>query len=129
MGAWYNAEGMTGVDLSGEGEPERLPTTYVEDGFFSTLGVNPRLGRAIQADEHQPGRDAVVVISHGFWQRRFGGERSILGRSLSLNGVPHEVVGSRSGSPSPLRSTPVMPSALYQAPMSSKERWRAFQSR
>ncbi|HEX8825043.1 MAG TPA: ABC transporter permease [Archangium sp.] len=93
MGAWYYAEGMTGVDLSGEGEPERLPTTYVEDGFFSTLGVNPQLGRTLQADEHQPGRDAVVVISHGFWQRRFGGERAILGRSLTLGGVPHTVVG------------------------------------
>jgi predicted permease len=93
MGAWFYAEGMTGVDLSGDGEPERLPTTYVEDGFFSTLGVNPQLGRAIQSDEHQPGRDSVVVISHGFWQRRFGGDRSALGRSLTLNGVPHTVVG------------------------------------
>ncbi|WP_309893606.1 ABC transporter permease [Archangium sp.] len=93
MGAWFYAEGMTGVDLSGEGEPERLPATYVEDGFFSTLGVNPQLGRAIQSDEHQPGRDAVVVISHGFWQRRFAGDRSALGRTLTLNGEPHTVVG------------------------------------
>ncbi len=93
MGAWFYAEGMTGVDLSGDGEPERLSTTYVEDGFFSTLGVNPQLGRVMQSDEHQPGHDALVVISHGFWQRRLGGDRSILGRSLTLNGEPHTVVG------------------------------------
>jgi predicted permease len=65
----------------------------VGDGFFSTLGVAPQLGRLPQPEEYQAGGDAVVVVSHGFWQRHFGGDPGALGRSLTLDGVPHTVVG------------------------------------
>ncbi|WP_083682656.1 ABC transporter permease [Archangium sp. Cb G35] len=93
MGTWWYVEGMSGSNLSGDGEPQRLPAAYVNDGFFSTLGVAPVLGRALLAGEHQPGHNAVVVLSHGLWQRRFGGDRAILGRTLTLDGLPITVVG------------------------------------
>ncbi|AKJ07005.1 putative permease [Archangium gephyra] len=93
MGTWWYVEGMSGSNLSGDGEPQRLPAAYVNDGFFSTLGVAPVLGRALLAGEHQPGHNAVAVISHGLWQRRFGGDRTLLGRTLTLDGLPITVVG------------------------------------
>jgi predicted permease len=93
LGAWFNVEGMTGVDLSGQGDPERLKATYVTDGFFSALGASPRLGRALLPEEHQPGSGAAVVLSHGFWTRRFGADPSLPGRTLTLNGEPYTVVG------------------------------------
>ncbi|WNG60750.1 ABC transporter permease [Archangium gephyra] len=93
MGTWWYVEGMSGRNLSGDGEPQRLPAAYVNDGFFSTLGVTPVLGRALLAGEHQPGHNAVAVLSHGLWQRRFGGDRAILGRTLTLDGLPTTVVG------------------------------------
>jgi predicted permease len=93
MGTWWHVEGMTGINLSGDGEPQRLPAAYVSDGFFSTLGVTPLLGRVLLAGEHQPGHNAVAVISHGLWQRRFGGDRALLGRTLTIDEVPTTVVG------------------------------------
>ncbi|QSQ25651.1 ABC transporter permease [Pyxidicoccus parkwayensis] len=93
LGAWWHVENMSGVDLSGLGEPERLQATYVTEGFFSTLGVVPHLGRAFLPEENQPGNDAVVMLSHGAWTRLFGADPSLLGRSLTLGGVPHTVVG------------------------------------
>ncbi len=93
MGTWWYVEGMTGSNLSGDGEPQRLSSAYVSDGFFSTLGVAPLLGRALLPGEHQPGHNAVAVISHGLWQRRFGGDRGILGRGLTIDEVPTTVVG------------------------------------
>lgn len=93
MGSWWYVEGMSGSDLSGDGEPQRVPTAFVSDGFFSTLGVAARLGRGLLPEDHQPGRDTVAVISYGLWQRRFGGDPSVLGRTLTLDGVPHTVVG------------------------------------
>ncbi|MFP2925830.1 ABC transporter permease [Pyxidicoccus sp. 3LG] len=93
VGAWFHVENMSGVDLSGLGDPEKLQATFVMDGFFSTLGMAPQLGRALLPEEHQAGRDAVVVLSHGLWTRRFGADPSLVGRTLTLNGEPHTVVG------------------------------------
>lgn len=93
LGSWFYVEGMTGADLSGDGEPQRLPAAFVSDGFFSTLGVAPQLGRALLPEDHLPGHEPVVVLGHGLWQRRFGGDRAIVGRTLTLDGVPYTVVG------------------------------------
>jgi predicted permease len=93
LGSWWYVEGMSGANLSGDGEPQRIPAAFVSDGFFSTLGVAPRLGRVLFSEDHHPGHDTVVVISHGLWQRRFGGAPDVLGRTLTLDGVPHTVVG------------------------------------
>ncbi|MDT7806515.1 MAG: hypothetical protein QOJ70_328 [Acidobacteriota bacterium] len=80
-------------NLSGEGEAERLQGRNVSPEFFSVLGVEPALGRTFTEEENAPGRGRVAIISHGLWQRRFGGDRNIIGRALTLNGEPYTVVG------------------------------------
>jgi putative ABC transport system permease protein len=80
------------VTLSGEGEPEQVPTRKVTWNFWSVLGVQPMLGRTFTEDEDTMSV-RVVVISHGVWQRRFGGAPDIIGRRISLNDEPYQVVG------------------------------------
>ncbi len=79
--------------LTGDGEPERVPAARVSADFFETLGVVPMKGRAFLPEEEQEGRNAVAVISHGLWQRRFGSEPDVIGKSLTLNGESYTVVG------------------------------------
>lgn len=80
--------------LTGSGEPLRLRGVGVSQGWLNTLGVQPLRGRGFSSQEHQRGDDAdVALIGYGLWQRRFGGERSVIGRSLVLNGRPRTVVG------------------------------------
>jgi predicted permease len=93
MGAFWYVDGLSGLDLTGVGNPERLSATLVTDGFFQTLGSGALLGRTFLAADHVPGRDRVVVISHGLWVRRFGADASIVGRSVTLNKTPFQVVG------------------------------------
>ena len=81
------------VILTGDDEPERVLSTRVSSNFFSTLGVSPQVGRSFLLEEEQTGAANVVVISDGFWQRRYGGDRDIIGTSITLNGEPFEVVG------------------------------------
>ena len=81
------------VNLSGSGEAERLQAVRVTANLFGTLGVTPALGRAFTAGEEAFGAHRVAILSDRVWQRRFGGDRSVLGRSLTLNGEPHVVVG------------------------------------
>lgn len=82
-----------GPALTGMGEARRLTGALVSGQFFSTLGVVPALGRALREDEDAPGNNRVVVISHGLWQREFGGDRSVIGRRIDLNGEAYEIVG------------------------------------
>ncbi|MCI0488402.1 MAG: ABC transporter permease [Blastocatellia bacterium] len=82
-----------GVNLTGEGEPERLQMTNVTADFFKVFGVNPALGRTFHEGEDTPGKTGVCVISYGFWQRRLGGDPNIIGRRLILNNTPTEIVG------------------------------------
>ena len=88
--ALYNS---SETNLTGVGEPERLPVTTVTADFFKVLGVNPLLGRTFVEGEDAPGRNLICVISHRFWQRRFGGDPNILGKTLSLNNTPTQIVG------------------------------------
>ena len=81
------------ANLTGTGEPERLTGSSVVANFFTTLRVTPMLGRAFLAEENTPGQNRVVVLSHSLWQRRFGGDRDIAGRTITLNGNPHTIVG------------------------------------
>jgi len=92
-GAWFYAEGRTGGDLVGDGEPQRLSIAYVTDGFFQALGRTPQLGRPLQAQDHVPGQADVLVLSHGLWQRRFGGSKDVVGSTVTLDGKPCTVVG------------------------------------
>lgn len=94
MGGYWFAENGSGMDMTGDGEPQRLQTTFVEPGFFPTLGVQPAIGRLPREDEmHRGGPDHVVVLSYAFWQRQFAGSASVLGRRLTLGGEPYEVLG------------------------------------
>ena len=83
----------TAINLTGEGEPERLPMTSVTADFFKVLGVNPVLGRTFVEGEDAEGKNLVCVISHRFWQRRFAGDPNIVGKKLNLNNIPTQVVG------------------------------------
>jgi putative ABC transport system permease protein len=77
----------SGFDLAEPGQPpETVRSMLVSADFFPTLGVPPILGRVFTAEEDQPGRDQVVVISHGFWRTRFAGDPNIVGRTLRLAG-------------------------------------------
>jgi predicted permease len=93
MGGFWFVDGMSGIDLTGVGNPERLSSTLVTAGFFETLGSRPLLGRTLIADDQVAGRNRVVVISHGLWTRRFASDPSIVGRSITLNKQPFGVVG------------------------------------
>ncbi|HEV3083333.1 MAG TPA: ABC transporter permease, partial [Gemmataceae bacterium] len=80
---------LTGVD-----EPERLTGEYVAQPYFGMLGVAASVGRVFRPEEDQvPRRDAVVVLSDGLWQRRFGGDASLVGRTIQLNGQDFTVLG------------------------------------
>ncbi len=89
--AAYN--NYAGATLTGTGDPERVAGTRVTANFFSVLHVVPALGRDFREDDDAPGANAVVLLTHGFWQRRFAGDRTIVGRTIHLNGVATEVIG------------------------------------
>jgi putative ABC transport system permease protein len=81
------------VNLTGVGEPEELRGASVGANFFQLIGVYPAQGRGFTAEEEQPGKDKVVILSHGLWRRRFGGDAGILNKTISLNGEPYTVIG------------------------------------
>jgi predicted permease len=82
------------LDLTGTGRPERLWAADVSANYFDVLGVLPILGRAfVPAEDRKPGGAPVVVLSYSLWQRRFGGDDRILGRTIFLNQHPFTVVG------------------------------------
>ena len=80
-------------NLTGSDEPERVAAAKVSTEFFPMLGVEPLLGRTIAAAEQGPNGQRVLVISHGLWQRRFGGDRSVLGQTVSLDDEPFTIIG------------------------------------
>ena len=79
--------------LNGEGEPERVPGLRVSADYFHALGVEAALGRTFLADEYQSGRNRVVILSHGLWQRRFGSNPKVMGEVVRLNGEGYTVIG------------------------------------
>jgi putative ABC transport system permease protein len=87
------AFGGSSVNLTGDGEPERVPSQIATTNLFNVLGVNPILGRTFAPDEGKPGGPGVAVMSFGLWQRRFGGDPQIIGRKLNLNGAETTVIG------------------------------------
>src|SRR5688572_19213008 len=89
-----------GATVTGVGDPEQARTRFVSDGVLQTLGVQPMLGRWFSEADHapqaagpafQPGD--TVILTHGYWQRKFGGDPGVIGRTMSINSLPTEIVG------------------------------------
>jgi putative ABC transport system permease protein len=88
-GAWWSPF----VTLTGDGEPERVLATLASHQLFDVLRVRPALGRPYGPEEDRPGGPPAVLLSDGFWRRRFGADPGVLGRSLVLDGRPCDIVG------------------------------------
>ena len=99
--------------MSGRGEPEQVFAPSASANFFSVLGVDPIIGRTFQPGEDKPGAPRVVVLTYGLWQRRFGGDKGIIGQSLTISGDSYTVVG-------------VLP-ASFQFALRNADLWRAYQ--
>jgi putative ABC transport system permease protein len=77
--------GNTDSDIAGNGEPVRITCGRVTANFFEVSGVRPALGRGFLSAEDQPNGPGAIVLSHGLWQRRFGGDRGVLGKAMTVN--------------------------------------------
>jgi predicted permease len=91
--ASVGAAEMTGGSLTGDGPPEQIAGLRMTASVFETLGMHPMAGRVFREDEEQPGRHRVLVLTHRLWQRRFGSDRSVIGRTINLSGEPYQVIG------------------------------------
>ena len=87
------AVAMGTFTLLGADEPREVRGTRVSDGLFELLGLRVAHGRGFARDENEPGRPSVAVLDHGFWERDFGGDRSVLGRQVTVGGEPYTIVG------------------------------------
>ena len=94
------AFGGATATLTGDGDPVQLTGTRVSSGYFSVVGIEPMLGRAFLAEEYEAGKNQVAILGHSLWQSRYGGDKNIIGRSVTLDGRSFTVVG-------------VMPRGLY----------------
>jgi putative ABC transport system permease protein len=83
----------TGGRLTTASEPAMVNAVLATASFFQVIGVSPALGRFFTADEESWGRNGVIVLSHATWQNQFGGDRAIIGRRVSLDDVPMEIIG------------------------------------
>ena len=94
LGAYFYMDGLSGSDMTGSGEPERVSIAYYSPGFFATMGVAPLVGRAPRDDEAvRGGPDHVVTLSYALWQRRFGGRREVVDSMLTLGSELFRVIG------------------------------------
>jgi putative ABC transport system permease protein len=128
------AFGASTLTLTGDGEPEQLVGCRVSSGYFAVVGVDPMLGRAFLPEEHERGKGQVVILGYNFWQRRFGGDRNIINRSITLDGASYTVVGVM-----PAGIYPVWPTTSghitfdeqqqqYWTPMSFTAQWAAVRT-
>ena len=81
------------MTLTGDGDPQRLGGARISANFLALLGVQPAIGRGFTANDDTPGSDRVVILGDAFWRRQYGADRSIVGRSITLNESPHVVIG------------------------------------
>ena len=120
IGAWDTGE----VSVTQSGEPERVEALVVSAATLPLLRVQPVLGRFFSVEDEAPGSPLRVVLTHGYWQRRFGGAANVVGRRLVIDGTPGEVVGVLPSSFRFLRTRPdvVLPMELDV----SAGRWISF---
>lgn len=79
--------------VTGSDEPDRIPGARTTANFHDVIGLKPVIGRLYTEEHEKVGNDAVVLLSHGLWQRKFGGTRDVIGKTIVLNGVAHEIIG------------------------------------
>jgi putative ABC transport system permease protein len=103
--------------LLGQGESERIPGIQVGDGYFSIMKGTPLLGRTFLAEEQQDGKDFVIVLGYGLWQRRFGGDPNVIGQQINLSGRPYTVVGVMAADFQPLPASLVDPRGEFYRPV------------
>jgi predicted permease len=89
IGAWTSGQ----QNLTGDGEPMRVGVGFVTANLFDVLGVRPQLGRGIAPEEDVPNGAEVVVLGYPLWQARYGGDPSVIGRTVMINDVPVQVIG------------------------------------
>lgn len=95
-GQTFSAQGIWqagGSTLTGGGSPEQLAGVSLSSGTLAALGVPPALGRWFTEADDRPGASPAVILSHGFWKRRFGGVPTVIGQKIILDGRAHEVIG------------------------------------
>ncbi|HSF23612.1 MAG TPA: ABC transporter permease, partial [Blastocatellia bacterium] len=111
----------TVFNLAGDGQPERTWAEFVTGNYFSMLGVDAVAGRTFTPEETRvPGAEPVVVLSFPYWQKRFGGQQSAIGRTIKLNGIPFTIIGV---APESFRGTePVLALELY-VPLGMKDQF------
>jgi predicted permease len=89
IGVW----GAGAMTVTGLADPEQVSTVYVSDGALQALAVPPAIGRWLSRADQTPGGPATVMLSYGYWQRRFGGDPSVIGRNIRVDSKPREIVG------------------------------------
>src|SRR5256714_1038430 len=97
---YFGGAVMQALDYTGEAEPLQVQAALCNADLFGALGARPLLGRVIAPDEDSKGGDRVVVLSHAFWQRHFGGDPGVIGRAMPLSGHSYTGIG---GLPADLR--------------------------
>ena len=89
FGVWHTAA----ANVTGLGEPEEVRTLVVTYGTLPAVGLAPALGRLFSSADDTAGSTETVILTHGYWQRRFGGDRTVLGRTITIDSRPREVIG------------------------------------
>src|ERR1700722_4863266 len=89
LGVWATGS----ANVTGLAEPEQVRTVQVSDGVFQALAVPPSIGRWLSREDQVPRSRETVMLSYGYWQRRFGGDRSAIGRNIAVDSRPREIVG------------------------------------
>ncbi|MGA7960782.1 MAG: ABC transporter permease, partial [Candidatus Acidiferrales bacterium] len=86
----YNGDSFS---VTGAGQPEQVRGLDVTDGTLPILGVKPALGRLFTREDDSPGSPETVLLSYGYWHQKFGGASSVIGRSITVDGKPREIIG------------------------------------
>lgn len=106
--------------LSGQGEAERIPAIQVGDGYFKVMKGKAMLGRTFLPEEQNDGKDFVIVLGHGLWQRKFGSDPNIIGRKILLNAKPYTIVGVMPPDFQPLPTSLVTPEGQFYRPVAEE---------
>ena len=91
VGVW--SPSGAGVTVTGNGEPEEVSALTANRGLFVTLGVQPEIGRWFSTEDDTPGSPNTAMIGAGYWRQKYGGDRGVVGRTITINGRPHQIIG------------------------------------